>query len=101
MIAVCRNSNDGTISLSLCKALVINNDNSLGLINLGDAFSPAAYTTDWAPIAVAEVTSDAQPSAENYPYGAVVAIENRVSGANVWPTPAELYEAAFGVPYQV
>lgn len=86
---------------SYCRALVINDDNTLGHVTMGLAIDPASYTTDWEAFATAEVQADSDPTAANYPSGAFVAIELKVSGASPFPSDAEIYQAAFGVPYSV
>lgn len=86
---------------SSCRALIINNDNTLGHVTMGNAIDPASYTVNWGAFATAEVQADADPSSTNYPSGAYIAIERHITGASSWPTDEEIYEAAFGVPYSV
>lgn len=86
-------------SRSRAIALVINDDNTLGHVSMGAAIDPPSYTVDWEAFATAEVQTDADPSSANYPSGAFTAIERHITGDWVWPTDAEIYQAAFGVPY--
>lgn len=101
VLCVLRNSapTGGGFAGSGARALIINNDNTLGHASMGDAIDPASYTVDWAAFATAEVQADADPTAANYPSGAFIAIERHITGAWDWPTDAEIYQAAFGVPY--